>query len=612
MTTSIISTKSGSTMQLGEASTKLLLVCGLILAAVVPVLGEDEKTESLKTATEMLQDRNLHHQSTQRFSRVYSFVADVEESELAVLLDAISDSSGNQFSERVQTELQIAILQRLTKHDPMEALKFAVAREDSENELFIRTVFEAWAIDDLDSAIAGAGDLYEQARTLAMPGFLDAQNEGDVRSALDLGRDLNLSEKNALSICVEWFNADSVQDPKNTWLDFAELPKSNRTMEIFELLERLAVQWYLVNGISVMDELRDLASEDFSVWDSSRSVLKHIAAEDPRFALDYAISMPGRNSRTVDALMRIWAEMDLQGALEATNSIGDDSLRRTFQSKVASVWAKKEPHYVLQNLEVIPEPVRFVAARVGVAEIAESSLQEAGKYAMLIEDLDLRTTAVSWLIPIWSSYEPTTMLDWLLGDLANAPIVAELRRQLIYNVLDSNPRRAFQLALGQPNDEWDRGINEFLVEMRPSRQHLLPPPVGQEAHIMKEIAESDTQLALELLPQVREGRTKFEAALHVGNALVYHGDFRDALELAEQLPESDRDGYYGQLVDKWTHEDPVSLIESLGELPSADLQSFAAAQVLRADRHQNALNEHQISELRQHLSQADRVLVDWF
>lgn len=599
-------------MQFREISVKLLLACSLILASTIPILGTDEKTEILKSAREMLKDPNLHNQSLYRISRVYSFVADVPESELKYLLSKISAATEVGVSERVRTELQVAILQRLTTHDPIEALKFAVAREDSENELFIRTVLEAWAINDLESAIAGASDLSEQARTLAMFGLLDAQDEADVRLALDLGRDLNLSEENALAVCVEWFNAESTHDPKNTWLDFAELSKSYRTMEILELLERLAIQRYLLIGVSAISEVRDLAGKDYSLQKSFGAVLKYISKEDPKFALDYLLKLPSREYVLEDALMRIWAETDLQSALEATYAIGDDSLRKDLQGEVASVWAKKEPRFVLQNLDVIPEPVRFVAARVGVQEIAESSLQEAGEYAMSIDDQGLRTDAVSWLIPIWSSYEPTTMLDWLLDDTANVPIVAELRRQLIYNVLDSNPKTAFQLALGQPNDEWDRGINEFLVEMRPSRQHLLPPPVGQEAHIMKEIAESDTQLALELLPQVREGRTKFQAALHVGNALVHQGSVADAFDLAEQLPESDRERYYVQLVDKWTHEDPVSLIESMEELPSVELQSSAAAQLLRSDRQQQALDDAQLRSLRQYLSQADRILLDWY
>ncbi len=595
-------------MQFREISVKLLLACSLVLISTIPILGSDEKTESLKSAREMLKDPSLHNQSLYRFSRVYSFIADVPLTELKDLLGEISGASGDRFSERVRTEFQVAILQRLTTHDPIEALQFAVAREESEEELFIRTIFEAWAIDDLDSAIAGASDLYETERTLALLGLLDAQNEGDVRLALDLGRNLNLSEENALAVCVEWFNADSAQDPKSTWLDLAELSKSRGSM----LLERLAVQWYLVEGVSAISEIRDLAGEDYSLQKSFGAVLKHIASENPRFALNYLLKLPSREYVLEDALMRIWAEMDPQGALEATHAIGDDSIREDLQGEVASVWAKKEPRYVLKNLDVIPEPVRFVAARVGVEEIAKNSLQEAGEYATKIEDLDLRATVASWLIPIWSRIEPSTMLNWLLDDPANEPIVGEIRKQLIYSILDYNPRRAFQLAKGEPSDEWDRGTNESLVEMLPSMQHLLSPPVGQEAHIMKEIAGSDTQLALELLPQVREGRTKFEAALHVGNALVYQGIVADAFDLAEQLPESDRERYYVLLVDNWSHEDPVSLIESMEELPSVELQSSAAAQLLRSDRQQQALDDAQLRSLRQYLSQADRVLLDWY
>lgn len=598
-------------MEFREVYVKLLLACSLILASTIPILGTDEKTESLKSAWEMLKDPSLHIQSLYRISRVYSFVADVPESELKHLLSEISAATEVGVSERVRKELQVAILQRLTTHDPIEALKFAVAREDSENELFIRTVLEAWAINDLESAIAGASDLSEQARTLAMFGLLDAQDEADVRLALDLGRDLNLSEENALAVCVEWFNADSAPDPKNTWLDFAELSKSYRTMEILELLERLAIQRYLLIGVSAISEVRDLAGKDYSLQKSFGAVLKYIAMEDPKFALDYLLKLPSRDYVLEDALMRIWAETDLQGALEATYAIVDDSLRKDLQGEVASVWAKKEPRFVLQNLDLIPEPVRFVAARVGVQEIAESSLQEAGEYAMSIDDQALRTDAVSWLIPIWSRFEPSTMLDWLLDDPANEPIVEENRQQLIYNILDYNPRRAFQLAKGQSSDDWDRGTHELLAQMRPETRHRLPPPVGQEAHIMKEIAESDTQLALELFPDVREGTTKFEAALHVGSALVYLGSVQDAFDLAEQLPEPDRDRYYARLVNEWTREDPISLMESIEELPTLGLQSFAAARLLRLDRQQNTLDEFQVTSLRKYLSETDRIRVDW-
>lgn len=72
-------------------------------------------------------------------------------------------------------------------------------------------------------------------------------------------------------------------------------------MEIFELLERVAVQWYLVNGVSAIDDVRSLAGKDYSLQKSFGAVLKHIALEDPRFALDYILRLPRREYIVEDA-----------------------------------------------------------------------------------------------------------------------------------------------------------------------------------------------------------------------------------------------------------------------------------------------------------------------
>lgn len=597
-----------------EISWEFSLIWVLLLVCVTPVLAEGKNSESITAASQMLEDPSLHKQSALRFSRVYSFVAELEESELSGVLEVVSDSSVGWTSERVRSELQIAILQRLANRDPHEALRLVDSWNESESSLFIRTIFETWAILDLDSAIGHARSLDEQVRTSAMLGLLDAQDETNLPKALNIGQELDLNEKSSVSNYVNWMNAEWVQDPKDTWTRLTRLAWRYRISKIQQLLAGLAIQWYGEEGTSMLDEIRALSNNDNSlqVNFSLRSVLKHIAVAEPRTAFDYARYLPNRSSALLEDLMRTWAEFDLQGALEASYAIGNDALRRDFQQEVASVWAEKEPRYILENLDVLPEPVRFVAARVGVGEVARSSLQEAGEYALQIEDLALRETAVSWLLPIWSTHEPSTLLDWLLSGTANRPIVSGVREQLVYNTVDSDPRNAFQLARGQPRAEWDRGTSELAAQIRPHTRQSLPPPVGLEAHIFERIAESDSQLALELLPDVREGETKFEATLHLGKALVYQVDVSGALNLAEQLPELHRDRYYSRLVRHWGREDPISLLASVEEFPSAKHQSSAAAFLLRSDRKHNTLNETQVKSLRQYLSDEDQIRVDWY
>lgn len=616
MTELISNMKQLVTKQLPQTPVKLTLVCCLLLVPLAPVLAVEKNLDSLNTAMHLLKDATLHKQSDVRFSKIYSFVAQLEESELSEVFELISDRSEGEISERARSELQEAILQRLARHNPPRALKLVQATKGTQYGSLLQTIFETWAIVDPDTAVDDARKLDEQARFSAMRGILNAQFQSDLSEALAIGRKLVVPELNAVLVFSDWYVSECSLDPKNEWIDFAELTKryrSGEVWEIYKILEGLAIQWYQLEGISAIDEIRELAGNDYSLEGSFRSILKHIALEDPRLALDYVLSLPGRNSILKDDLMRIWAEEDLSGALEATHAVSDDALRKDLQSEVVAVWAEREPHYILRNLDVLPEPVRYVAASVGVMEIAKNSLQEAGEFALQIEDLKLRTTAVSWLVPIWSTHEPSTLLDWLIDDPSYESIVSELRSQLVSNLLDSDPRGAFQIARDQPRAEWDRGsMIETFIQMSPNMQHSFPPPVGLEAHIMKEIAESDSQLALELLPDVREGETKFEATLHLGKALVYQGDVSEAFNLAQQLPESDRDHYYSRLVSQWGQEDPTSLLESLEKFRSAKHQSSAAAFLLRSDRKHNTLDETKVEMLRRHLSETDRIRVDWY
>ena len=585
----------------------------LLLISAAPVSAEARNSESLTAATQMLEDSSLHEKSALRLSRVYSFVAELEKSELSGVLKVVAESSNSWISERVRSELQVAILQRLATHDPYEALRLVEAWNDTESALFIRPIFETWAILDPDSAIGHARNLDEQTRNSAMLGLLDAQDETNLPKALEIGHELDVSEKGSVSTFVDWLNAECAQDPEDTWTRLTKLAWKYRIPGVGQLLASLAVQWYEEEGSDVLDEIRALSNNDnsYQVNSSLSRVLKHIALTEPKTAFNYARYLPNRSSALLDDLMRTWAEFDLQGALEASYAIGDDVVRRDSQQKVAAVWAEKEPRYILRNLDVVPEPVRYVAARVGVGEVARNSLQEAGKYALQIEDLALRKIAVSWLMPIWSTHEPSTLLNWLLSDSANEHIVSEVREQLVYNTLDSDPRRAFQLAQGQPRAEWNRGTLDLAAQILRNGQHSLPPPVGLESHALKRIAESDPQLALELLPNVREGDTKFEATLHLGKAFVYEGDVSEALNLAQQLPESNRDRYYSRLIRHWGREDPISLLESIEEFASTKHQSSAAAFLLREDRKHRTLDEAQVNSLRKYLSDADRNWIDW-
>ena len=594
---------------------KLFLLCTLLFTLTTPVLGVEKHSEGLATALSMLEDRELHTQSALRFSKVYSFVAGVDARELKDILSAVTDKSGLRISDRVRSQLQIAILQRLSNHDPTEALEFVEKRNDYDSDLYLREIFETWATIDLSTALSHARILDTWSRDHAMLGLLDAGVEVELSDVFDLGLELDLDEESIATVLADWLNAQSVQDPKDMWKRLNKLAGNDGFSSIKSLRASLAIQWYQAEGVSALEEIRTLSAErgSYGISFSLRRLLEHIALEDPGFALNYVLKLPSIDAGLAEDLMRIWAEMDPKGALEATYTVRDDGrrLRHLLQGEVALQWAEKEPRYILQNLDVLPEPVRYGAARIGVGEIAKGSLQEAGEYALQIEDLKLRTIAVSWLLSIWSNHEPSTLLDWLLSDPVNKPIVAELRRSLVYCSLYTDPKGAFQIALGVPSTQWDRGSSDLLGDLPADLQYSLPPSDELVAEVMEKIGKSDSQLALDLFSVIRDEHTKFVAALHLGSALVFQGDISDALELAQQLPESDRDRYYSGLFAEWRREDPTSLLESVREFPSAKHKSFAAAFLLRENRKQRTLDEAQVNSLRKYLSDADRNWIDW-
>lgn len=558
-----------------------------------------------------LEHKDLHQDSVQRFVSIYSLVASLEDADVQDRLMESTQGENRKLSPNVVRELQIALLQRLTNINPSEALEFALEREEKTRSTLIRTVFDVWATTDIEEVIRHAKQLDSGVASLALESIVCAQRELPLANLLEITFSLKLDTRSGIRIYSDNVNAETVSDPKTAWFELATLSTERKYWsETRGLLGRLAIQWFKADGFAALDEIRTAFPRGDETRESVETVLSSVARENPEAALEYLTSLSRREYILEDVVMKIWAEKDVQAALEATFNISSNKLREDLQRDVAGEWGKQEPRFLLKNLEVLPEPVRYVAVRTATATIAESSLQEAGEYALQIEDSVLKETAVSWLLPLWSEREPHTLLDWLLEDTANAPLIAKLRTQIVYSVLDDDPRRAFQLAREHPIEDWEPGMEGQLQQL------LLDVPfntsgVGLEAEIMDNIARSDPIIARQLLSGVREGKTKLVATLHVGDALRYRGEIDEAFDLADQLPEPDRDKYRWGVIVKWINGDPIGLVDALSEVPSATLQSTTAMQLLRWNRRNDTLTDSQVGKLQEYLNEDDRQSLEY-
>ena len=579
---------------------KPLFTCGLFVVAV----GFSSNNGDL--CANPLTDKRLHENSVERFVAVYSYVADLPSKAVESTLKGVTQNTRQKLSFRVKNELQIALLQRLTKEKPNVALEFALDSADENRKKFVKTVFDSWSMVDLEAVITHAKDLNWSDRNQAMESIVRANLEMPLDSLRDISERLNLDKKRAVEYYQLVANVELIEDPKTAWYGLAEMSKQDIVSfsdNYNGLLSRLAIQWFKQDGFAVLDEIHEVPKEVYYTGYSFGAILKFFAQESPRLAFEYLLDRP-KYQDTLEAVLLIWFKQDRSAAIKAVEEIGSNDVRYDLQYELAWYWASLEPRYILQNLDDIPEDVRDVAAGVGVATIAHSSLHEAGAYAMQIEDSSLRTLVVRQLLPIWSEQEPHTLLDWILKDSSNTGLIDEIREQLVYNTLESDPVRAFKLARDHPIVDWERGWGG-----RISRSQLMipsdTPAVGLEAQIFDDISRIDLDLARELLVDVREGITKRVAMLQVGRALRYRGDVQEAIDLAQEFPETEKDWYFSLIIYDWIDGDPSGLADEISTFPTVDLRSTVAHRLLRWNRRYDKLTDKQIESLEKHLTEDD-------
>ena len=165
-------------------------------------------------------------------------------------------------------------------------------------------------------------------------------------------------------------------------------------------------------------------------------------------------------------------------------------------------------------------------------------------------------------------------------------------------LVSDDPLRAFEIARKETVLDWD--------------------DTGLEADIIRSIARSDgVETAVELLAQVREGKTRAVASAHVAETMIRNGDSARALRLGLDLPVSEQEEYFPSITRTWADVDAGSLVESIEKLPSAELRSKVALGLFEEHRVDNytiapvdKLTESQVEVLMQYLTDVDRATLD--
>ena len=562
-----------------------------------------------------LEEPNLHTNSFQRRLAIYTYVAGLSVQELTNELQGTSVAS-KKFSQRVQDELQTVLVERQAIVNPEAAVKFAVAQKEPEYNWsepwyawqdsstgtettfmpVVQSVFSDWALSDLRSAISKAKSLGTDAKSNALTGILATQAGQSLATHRRIAKELG-DEERGLDSYLMSFTTERVDDPKAAWAEVVTLVKPNNSNHS-RALGYIARQWYEQDGFSVLDEISASSVDKEFKSGTIRQLLWQAAQDNPEQAFQYALTMPSEGlffSPTLNSVVYTWSASDPQSAYQAVSKIEKSGQRENLQRSVVSTWASNEPRYVLDRLDSFSPNIRDNARSVAIVAIARTSPKEAAEIALEHSGETLSNYHISQILHEWIDQDVEAAVNWVF----NGPVSEEKRHHwvsaLAGSLVESDPRRAFDLASQQkvPEDSGFRGMYQ----------------TGLEADIIRQITYQNLELAVELLPRVREGPTRTSAFTYVGNRYIDEGHSAKALNLGLKLPTEEQASYFQSISFSWARIDPDGFVESIENIPTPELRSTLARSFMTRWASEN-FTDAQLAILKQHLTDSDRQAVD--
>lgn len=528
--------------------------------------------------------KKLQH-SFERKAALYAFIAPLSNPSVAELLTRSMDLDWNLSSE-IRTDVQAVLLERLSIFNPKVVIEFVLDhnQDGPDTEAMLISLFEAWTASDLATAVVEAKNLPKSIRKFAFEGILQAYTQETNEQHSQISNNFNL-DKNFVKSLLDSLDFESLDDPDLLW--FAVIDIVEQDLSFAPQLEGLAKQWYLSGGFEVLEGIGTSVSHYEMKVKLFSNLLRYITRSEPARAFDYAATQLELGLRwdTAPHVVSEWATQDPSAAHDAISDIDPVALRELLQKIVIEAWALKHPEYVLQNLSNFHQETRTHAVMSAIETLTSESPNMAVSWVLQLEDDIDQFNAARALVSVWSQQDLDAARNWVQSESAIADFRHILYQTLAISMVSTDPSGAFELALTLRSAS--RGV-------------------GFEADIVSQIAIEDVELALTLLPKVRNGKSKAFAYEKVGDALVRSGEFEKAANLGTQLDESNHSNYYQYISYIWVNTDPDKLYAMLPDLPNAEARSKAAYALSILYEGNESILKKKVESLDQYLTEKDR------
>ena len=514
-------------------------------------------------------------------------LSDLGEAKVAELLTQSQDV----FEDADWTALHTAIVQRLAQQNPNRALSLVLEMDTSHNrEGFVTSVFKEWAHSNLDEAVARAQTLNPYLKKTALSVIVQERTDLSDHTLRAIARDLD-NESIASSAIAERRIEEAIDDPETAWnqlvIDLQNDPANSRT------LVRVATAWVEKSGLGALDQIYHSLTNTQTRQNVIRNVLREVAQTEPDGALNYALTLESDPHHSiVSDIASVWANSDPRSALAAALGIEKTSVRKAVSEMVVRVWALNEPKAVLEGINALPADLQERASSSAISSIAGKSFEEAVDLVGAMNSGSVKTSSARSVASMWASRDHNAALEWILNEPSVEEIRSELLSSIMHRLVRVDPELAMSTALAQP-----------IVEDNSILGMIGPGGVGREFSVISSLAFSDVDKAIELLPQVREGPTKAMSYQMVAQSLLMNDEIDKAFNMAEQVPESDREKVYQAISTSWAATDPKGMLNSMDRFPSKEGRSLAAVLLVSTHQYSKTLTDEQVEEAKKHLTE---------
>ncbi len=525
---------------------------------------------------------------------IASWVATLSDDQILNWLRQSTEPTWSTSAEN-RNELQSVLLQKLSITSPEQAVDFASSREYRRGYTMISIVFQSWARLDLESAIAYIKNMDGQESAYLLPTILQARTDLTLERQREIAKELG-NESYAFSNYFRALTEDEIDNPEETWSEIIKLASQESVQNAARFpLSKVAVAWVEKDGIKVLDNIVSSISQDSEFSNALSSVFGALSSDQPEEIFDYVMNNLGDQAPEViqrSGILYNWAGEDPRGMLSKAETLPASRFRQDIARQAVWRWADDNPRQVLKSLDEIPPENREEASRAAIRTLARISPTEAAEFVLDESEYSAQLNLARTLVGEWAYQDVEATKDWVLNLPYNNPLRADLIPTLTRTLVDNEPRAAFQLALEQPIEEPESD---------------LIPAMSPESSIISSISYQDLELAIELLPQVRDvGQSKSFAYATIGHSLIRNGETQQAFDLAKDLSREQQARYYQSIASMWAMEDSQGLLEAFDNFPTAEIKSKTALSVVMFNSTTNTYSTEEVARLEKFLNKEDR------